>query len=163
MRFPNTAGSYYSFSDLSMRVSPGAVGVASSLAALPFVGVKSLKYNDNLTRTYVRGASIVALGVTQGRYEAKGEVELYLDAASFLFTVPGWRQIPFQFTNVYSNLAMTNPLITDAFTAFVTDLNADQQESDDPLTRKFGLMIVGQINWNGVPSIVEFAQLLAVA
>lgn len=154
--FPLINGNYFAFPDIELRFD-----------GLLFAGVKAINYDDSLSRAKVRGTASVPLGLTKGRYEAKGDIEFYLDAANLLITTlgPGWRQVPGAISVTYGpNLGMNLPLVTDIIPAvYLGDLTASNSEGDDPLTRKFTLHIPGQILWNGLPSIIETSTLQAVA
>lgn len=155
---PLINGNYFAFSDIEVRAD-----------GLLFAGVKVINYSDNLDRAKVRGTASVPLGLTKGRYEAKGDIEMYLDAFSTLIgTVGGgvaWRQIPIAISVTYGpNPGMNLPLVTDIIEGFyIGEVTAGNSEGDEPLTRKFTMHIPGQILWNGVPSIIETSTLQAVA
>lgn len=156
MIFPNPLGSFYSYSNIELNVN-GQI----------FAGVKAINYKDTLGRQFVRGTAMQPLGMTQGRYEAHGDIEMYLDAWSALSTAlgPGWRQRPITATVSYGpNVAMPLPFIIDVIPSFfLGDVDASQSESEDALTRKFTMHIPTQILWGGIPSILEPQILAAVA
>ena len=153
---PLVNGNYFAYTDVVLRVN-----------GLAFVGVKGINYSDNLDRSKVRGSASVPLGLTKGRYEAKGDLEMYLDAFNTMVTVigPAWRQVPFAFSITYGpNVGMNIPLVNDIIPgAYLGELTANNQEGDEPLARKVTLHIPGQILWNGIPSIIETSTLQAVA
>ena len=153
---PLINGNYFAFADIELRAQ-----------GLLFAGIKVVNYKDNLNRAKVRGSASVPLGLTKGRYEASGDIEMYLDAASTLITAlgPGWRQTPVSLSITYGpNLGMNIPLVTDIIPgAYLGEFDASNSEGDEPLVRKFTLHIPGQILWNGIPSIIETSTLQAVA
>lgn len=156
---PLINGQYFSYADITFRVN-----------GLMFAGCKAINYSDSLSRAKVRGTARVPLGLTAGRYEAKGDVEMYLDTFNTMILaaggpVGGWRQIPIAASVTYGpNLGMNIPLVNDVIPGFyLGDLEMSNSESDDPLTRKFSMIIPGQILWAGVPSIIETSTLQAVA
>ena len=155
---PLINGNYFAFSDIQLRVD-----------GLLFAGVKSISYSDNLERAKVRGSASVPLGLTKGRYEAKGDVEMYLDAFTTMVSTVGgnvaWRQVPLAISITYGpNVGMNIPLVNDIIPgAYIGEVTAGNTEGDEPLTRKFTLHIPGQILWNGVPSLIETSTLSAVA
>ena len=157
MIFPNVLGAYYSYSNIELSVN-----------GLQFAGVKAINYKDTIGRQFVRGTAMQPLGMTQGRYEAHGDIEMYLEGFALLVTTlgPGWRQTPLTATIAYGpNLAMAPlPFLLDVIPAFFFgDVDASQGESEDALTRKFTMHIPAQILWASVPSILEPQILAAVA
>src|SRR5690349_11551825 len=157
MIFPNPLGAYYSHSNIELTVR-----------GLTFAGVKAINYKDTLGRQFVRGTAMQPLGMTQGRYEAHGDIELYLEGFALLVTTlgPGWRQTPLTATITYGpNLAMVPlPFLVDVIPAFfLGEVDASQSESEDALSRKFTMHIPTQIIWAGIPSILEPQILAAVA
>lgn len=164
MLFPNILGPYYSYSNIELTVN-----------GLQIAGIKSINYKDNLGRQFVRGTAMQPLGLTQGRYEASGDFEIYLEgfqllmsatAAVAIATGGSFRQVPITATIAYGpNLAMAPlPFILDIIPAFfIGEITADNSESEDALTRKVQMLIPTQIQWGGVPSIIEPQVLAAVA
>jgi len=161
MIFPLINGVYYSYSNIELVIGPLVAPI------LTIVGVKAINYKDNLGRTKVRGTAMQPLGLTQGRYEANGDIEMYLDAFSLLTTTvgPGWRQTPLTaIVNYGPNIGLAIPIVTDEIPGFyIGEVSADQTESEEALTRKFTMHIPGQILWNNVPSILEPFVFAAVA
>jgi hypothetical protein len=159
MIFPLVNGVYYSYSNIELHI--GTAG------ELQIAGVKTINYKDNLGRVKVRGTAMQPLGLTQGRYEANGDIELYLDAFTLLISTlgPGWRQQPVQAVVTYGpNPLLSIPFVTDAIPGFYFgEVDASQSEGEEPLSRKFTMHIPGQILWGGVPSIIEPQILAAVA
>jgi len=155
--FPNPLGAYYSYSNIELSVD-----------GLVFAGVKAVNYKDTLGRQFVRGTAMQPLGMTQGRYEAHGDIEFYLEGFMLLVTSlgPGFRQRPITATITYGpNLAMVPlPFIVDVIPAFfLGEIDASQGESEDALTRKMTMHIPTQIQWGLIPSILEPQILAAVA
>jgi hypothetical protein len=114
----------------------------------------------------VRGTAMQPLGLTQGRYEATGDIELYLDAFMLMTTIlgPGWRQIPVTAVVTYGpNPLMPIPFVTDTIQFYIGEVDASQSEGEEPLSRKFTMHIPGQILRNGIPSILEPQVLAAIA
>jgi hypothetical protein len=160
--FPLINGVYYSYSNIELHIG--------SAAQLQIAGVKTINYKDNLGRVKVRGTAMQPLGLTQGRYEANGDIEMYLDAFMLLVTTlgPGWRQQPVQAVVTYGPgipfPMPTIPFVTDVIPGFyLGELDASQSEGEEALTRKFTMHIPGQILWGGVPSLIEPLVLAAVA
>jgi hypothetical protein len=155
---PLVNGQYFAFTDITLRVN-----------GLMFAGVKAVNYKDNLGRVKVRGSSAVPLGLTKGRYEANGDIEMYLDAFNTMVLALGaatpWRMIPFAISITYGpNVGMNLPLVTDIIPgAYLGEVDQSNGEGEDPISRKFTLHIPGQILWNGVPSIIDTSTLMAVA
>lgn len=156
MIFPLINGVYYSYSNIELNVQ-----------GLQFAGVKAINYKDNLGRVKVRGTAMQPLGLTQGRYEANGDIELYLDAFALLTLTlgPGWRQTPIVANITYGpNIGPVVPLVNDIIPGFyLGEVDASQSEGEEALTRKFTMHIPGQILWNGIPSILEPQVLAGVA
>jgi hypothetical protein len=129
--------------------------------------VKTINYKDNLGRVKVRGTAMQPLGLTQGRYEANGDIEMYLDAFMLMTQTigPGWRQQPvFAVINYGPNVGLALPIVTDEIPGFyLGEVDASQSEGEEALTRKFTMHIPGQILWGGVPSIFEPQVLASVA
>ena len=153
--FPLINGDYFAFTNIELNFN-----------GLLFAGVKSINYSDTLGRSKVRGTAKVPLGVTAGHYEAQGDMELYLNAAQLLITSlgPGWKQIPGIITVSYGpNVGMIPPAVVDVIPGvLLSSMEASNGEGEDALTRKFNLVIPGQILWNGIPSIIETNILAAI-
>lgn len=156
MQFPLINGVYYSYSNIELQLN-----------GLTFAGVKAINYKDNLGRVKVRGTAMQPLGLTNGRYEANGDIEMYLDAFQLLIQTmgPGWRTIPiFAIVTYGLNLGMTPPIVTDEIPGFlIGEVDASQSEGEEALVRKFTMHIPGQIVWGGIPSILEPQILAAIA
>jgi len=156
MIFPQILGDYYSYQDIELNAN-----------GLQFAGVKNINYKDSLSRVKVRGTAVQPLGLSVGRYEATGDLEMYLDASQLLITSlgPNWRRTPIFITIVYGpKVGLSLPLIVDEIPGcFIGDFEASNAEGDDPLTRRATLHIPGQILWGGIPSIIEAAVFAAVA
>jgi hypothetical protein len=154
--FPNILGNYYSFSNCEFLVD-----------GLIFAGIKTINYKDNLGRAKVRGTAMQPLGLTQGRYEANGDCEMYLDAFQLMITTmgPGWRQRPFFATVTWGPvLGLALPLVVDEIPGFyIGEVDGSHTEGEEPMTRKFTMHIPGQILWGLIPSILEPQLLAAVA
>jgi hypothetical protein len=147
-------GNYYSFVNIELRF----------ISTLLVVGIKSLNYKDDLTRKDVRGTASVQIGLTRGAYSASGDVEFYLNPRTTLLRIlgPGWRQAQLSASVTYGP-DDTGQLTTDVIPQFfLGEQSADQAESDDPLMRKFHLIIPTQILWDGMPSIFETSPQLAI-
>lgn len=166
--FPLINGNYFSWADVEI------VYITATGVPLPFVGVKALNYKDNQSKQKVRGTASVPIGLTKGKYDATGDMEMYLPQANLLITTigPGWKQTPLTIQASYVSsgalglpaAGLPQPVITDTIPGvFLMEMAADQAESDEPLTRKFQLLIPGQILWNGIPSVVEPSILVAIA
>ena len=165
--FPVINTNYHSWSDVELTIL--------TPAPLTFAGVKSINYSDNLSKKLVHGTAAIPIGATKGKYEAKGDIEMWLPQANLLLTSmgPGWKQFPIQsitVSYVSSGLlgvpgpGLPQPVITDSIQGvYLMSLDAAQGESDDPLSRKFGLLIVGQIYWNGIPSVIDPFLTIALA
>lgn len=164
--FPVVNGQYFSWSDIELTCLLPAPTV--------FAGIKAINYSDNLSKKQVWGTAATPIGTTKGKYEAKGDIELWLPQANLLITSmgPGWKQIPISISVSYVSsgqfglpaAGLPQPVITDMIpNAYLMSLDAAQSGGDEPLARKFGLMIPGQIYWNGIPSIIEPLLLIANA
>jgi hypothetical protein len=156
-------GDFYSHADITLRAQ-----------GLQFAGMQAVNYHDKLGRQYVRGTARVPLGMTSGQYEAGGDLTFYLPAFNFLILSlsllgllsGGWRRFPFTLTVSYGSQAgpISIPTITDTIPGvLLTDIEASQSESLDPLQRKVSFMTSSQIQWSGIPSIIETSTLAAVA
>jgi hypothetical protein len=158
MIFPLINGVFFSYSNIELHI-----GLAGELQ---IAGVKTINYKDNLGRVKVRGTAMQPLGLTQGRYEANGDLELYLDAFMLMTTTlgPGWRQVPVTAVLTYGpNPLMPIPFVTDVIQFYIGEVDASQSEGEEPLSRKFTMHIPGQILRNGIPSILEPQVLAAIA
>lgn len=149
------------YADVQMRVN-----------GLLFVGVAAIDYSDNLSRGTVHGTAAIPLGLTKGKYMAKGTIELYLATAAILeatlapIFVPlgGLRFMPIAISVSYAPAGLAPlPVVTDTFTGYVGDISQSGKVSDDAITRKYELIIPGVISWNLVPAIVEPGTLSAIA
>lgn len=155
-------GNYFAFTSIEVWIGPAVSGIAVPTNLI--VGFKAINYEDDLTRVKPRGTLSVGLGLTRGRYEAKGSLEMYLNPATQLEALlgPGWRQVQMSATINYAP-DDTGLIVSDQIPAFFLGRKeASQSESDDPLTRKYDLTIPGQILWNGVPSVIETGATLAI-
>jgi hypothetical protein len=166
--FPQVNGMYPSWADIEWT--------ALVLGGIPLqmVGLKAINYKGSLTKQKVRGTASVPIGLTKGKYEATGDIEMYLPQANLLINTlgPGWQQIPITINVSYISSGplglpapgLPQPVITDQIpNAFLMEMAADQSESDEPLTRKFTLTIPGQVFPNGLPGVVELSTLTAIA
>lgn len=159
MPFPLINGSYYSYSNIELKIG--------AAAELLIAGVKSINYKDNLGRVKVRGTAMQPLGLTQGRYEANGDIEMYLDAFCLMIGLlgPGWRQMPVYANVTYGpNPGLGIPIVADVIPGFyLGEVDGSHSEGEEALTRKFTMHIPGQILWNEVPSLIEPQLFAAVA
>jgi hypothetical protein len=116
---------------------------------------------------HVRGTAMQPLGMTQGRYTANGDFDMYLDAAMLLITSlgPNWRSTPIFATISYATpLNPILPFTIDEIPGFyIGEVDASQSEGEEPLSRKFTMHIPGQILWGLLPSIIEPLIFAAVA
>lgn len=131
---------------------------------LPTAGIKRISYKDNLTRGDVYGTGSVQIGLTRGKYKASGEIEVYLKAAILAgWLGPGIRQAPRPIVITYGPNGDGLMNVDTIPVAFIGDIDGDQNEGDDAITRKFSLIIPQQILWNGSPTIIETFTSIAVA
>jgi hypothetical protein len=158
--FPLVNGMYFSWADVETTI------VTATGQVLPMVGYKAINYKDSLSKQLVRGTASVAIGLTKGKYEASGDIEMWLPQANLLITTmgPGWKQVPISFQVSYLSsgplgapgTGLPQSVITDTIPGcFLTEIDASQSESDEGLSRKFTLKIPGQILWNGQPSMID--------
>lgn len=131
---------------------------------IPTAGIKRISYKDNLTRGDVYGTGSVQIGLTRGKYKASGEIEVYLKAAILAgWLVPGARMVPRPIVITYGPNGDGLMNVDTIPIAFIGDIDGDQNEGDDAITRKFSLIIPQQILWNGSPTIIETFSAIAVA
>ncbi len=159
-QFPLINGMYFSWADIEGTFT------LSTGPSLPFVGFKAINYKDSLSKQFVRGNAMAPLGLTKGKYEATGDVELWLPQANLLISQmgPDWKNVPITFSVSYvasgplgvPGTGLPQSVITDLLpNVFLVEMDASQSEGDEGLARKFTLKIPGQIYWNGIPSVVE--------
>jgi hypothetical protein len=131
---------------------------------VPIAGIKRLSYKDNLTRKGVWGTQSVQIGLTRGKYEASGEIEVYLRTAALaFFSQAALRTTPNTMTVMYGPNG-DGLTISDVIPQYlIGDIDADQSEGDEALTRKFSLIIPQQILWNGKPTFIETFGAIAIA
>lgn len=131
---------------------------------LLFAGVAAIDYDDNLARAKVYGTASTPLGLTKGKYEATGSIELYLEAAQLLMvTLGAWRQTPLVINISYVPVTFPAIPVFDVIPqAFLGKQTSSSKVGDDAITRKFDLHIPGQILWSGLPSFIEVTALTAV-
>lgn len=144
---PLINGSFCAFADIELNLN----GVL-------LAGVAAIDYDDNLARAKVYGTSSVPLGLTKGKYEAMGSIELYLEAAQVIMSLyPGtWRMVPIAINISYVPFTFPALPVFDVIpVAYLTKQTASNKVGDEASTRKFELAIPGQILWNGVPSFIE--------
>jgi hypothetical protein len=144
---PLINGSFTAFADIELNLN-----------GLLIAGVAAIDYDDNLARSKVYGTSSVPLGLTKGKYEATGSVELYLEAANLILTTyPGtWRMVPIIFNVSYVPFTFPATPVFDVIpVAYLTKQTSSNKVGDEATTRKFELAIPGQILWGGAPSFIE--------
>lgn len=130
---------------------------------LPTAGIKRISYKDNLSRADVYGTGSVQIGLTRGKYKASGEIELYLSAAIQAgWLTPGIRMVPRPLVITYGPNGNGLMNVDTIPVCLIGDIDADNNEGDDPSTRKFSLIIPQQILWNGTPTIVETFTSIAI-
>ena len=150
---PLINGSFCAFADIDMNLNGTLIA-----------GVMAIDYDDNLARGKVYGTSSVPLGLTKGKYEANGSVELYLEAANLIMSMyPGtWRMVPIIFNISYVPFTFPATPVFDVIpVGYLTKQTASNKVGDDATTRKFELAIPGQILWGGAPSFIESGVTLA--
>jgi hypothetical protein len=131
---------------------------------LPTAGIKRISYKDNLTRGDVYGTGSVQIGLTRGKYKASGEIEVYLKAAILAgWLGPAIRMAPRPIVITYGPNGDGMMNVDTLPVCFIGDIDGDQNEGDEAITRKFSLIIPQQILWNGAPTIVETFTAIAVA
>jgi hypothetical protein len=120
----------------------------------------AVDYDDNLSRALVYGTASTPLGLTKGKYDATGSIELLLEAAQTLQLSLGvWRQVPLVINVSYipSGASPILPVFDVIPGCYIGKATQSGKVGDDALTRKFELYIPQQILWNGVPSFIEVA------
>jgi len=160
MAFPLINGTAFAFANIEV-----------TLGGLLYVGFKSINYSDSLGRKFVYGTQCAPIAITRGHYDGKGDIELYVKSSSpFLLAMSalgaasllvdglgGYYSVPFVVTVTYGPVAgMGIPLIVDTLLGcFITSIGTNTSEGDEPITRKFGLMIT-QVSLGGqLPPIIE--------
>ena len=144
---PLINGAYHAFGDVEL--------VANNLH---FAGCVAIDYDDNLSRALVYGTASTPLGLTKGKYEANGSIELLIEAAQVLqLSLVLWRQVPLVINVSYipsgpTPLLPVFDVIPGCYSGKATQSG---KVGDEALTRKFELYIPQQILWNGAPSFVE--------
>lgn len=136
---------------------------------LQFVGVTSIKYSGGLKRGRVKGTQKLALGITNGSYEADGEVEFILVSAQLLMNslnfigapLGGYAFVPLSVTVAYQPIGPV-PLIIDSFVCYLGKQDSDNKVSEDASMRKFSLEIPGSIFRNGIPDVTDLNSIGAV-
>ena len=159
MAFPLINGTAFAFANIEV-----------TLNGLLYVGFKSINYSDSLGRKFVYGTQCAPIAITRGHYEGKGDIEMYLKSTSpFLLAmstlgaanllidgIGGYYAMPFVVTVTYGPVAgMGIPLVVDTLLGcFINSVGTNTSEGDEPITRKFGLMIT-QVNLFQLPPILE--------
>ena len=155
-------GEYFAFADISL-----------GFEGAPIIGIKAINYSDTLGRVYVRGAARKPIGTTSGRYEAKGDFEIFLPTWQTLLAIlqvqglpwGGWRRFPFDISVSYasdqaaSSLQVTTDVISQCT---IKDVEAAQSESDEPLARKI-VLFPQEVLWGGtISSVLEPEKLFSI-
>jgi hypothetical protein len=156
---PAFDSSAYAFTTIETYMSVGGVTV-------PVAGIKSIKYDDDLSRADVYGTGMVQIGMTQGKYKAQGTLTFYKRAFVVAFinqAGPGWRQVPLNLVVSYGPNGLGETNVDTIPLAYAGKSSADNSEGDEPLANELGLFIPQPILWNGNPSVVETFPALAVA
>ena len=150
---PLINGSFHAFADVELVCN-----------GLLFAGAAAIDYDDNLARGKVYGTASTPLGLTKGKYEATGSIELYLEAAQLLMLSLGaWRMVPLVINIHYVPVTFPAIPVFDVIPqAYLGKQTASNKVGDDAITRKFELAIPGQILWSGLPSFIEVTALTAV-
>lgn len=133
---------------------------------LPVAGIKSIKYDDDLSRADVYGTGMVQIGMTLGKYKAQGTITFYKRAFLIAFLAqagPGWRQVPLTIAVSYGPNGLFETCLDTIPVAFAGKASADNSDGEDPLTNELGLFIPQPILWNGFPSVIETFPALAIA
>ena len=160
MAFPLINGTAFAFANIEV-----------TLNGLLYVGFKSINYSDSLGRKFVYGTQCTPIAITRGHYEGKGDIEMYLKsttpfllamstlgAANILIDgIGGYYAMPFVITVTYGPVAgMGVTLSVDTLLGcFINSIGTTASDGDEPVTRKFGLMIT-QVNLGGqLPPILE--------
>ena len=120
-----------------------------------FLGFKSINYDDGLKPGVLYGTTPVPLGRTKGKYEAKGDLEVYrLEAQAILDALATggkyFYEVPFTLTVQYSETD-TDPVTTDnIYGVRLEAASASNSEGSDPTAIKFTLSIIQPIVWDGL-------------
>jgi hypothetical protein len=136
------------------------------IGTLPIAGFKSCKYDDDLTRGDVYGTASVQIGLTQGKYKAKGTLTAYKRAYLIGLIAqlgPNFRKVPFTIVSSYGPNGFGETQTDTLPVCYIGSQNSDNSEGDEPLTNEVSLIIPQPILWNGVPSIIETFSTIAVA
>ena len=135
------------------------------LAAVSFLGVKSIDWKDEKKPGKVYGTSAQKLGRTRGIYDASGNLELwYAEALNFeallvqLFPNVGLFEIVFPIDVTRVAEGGIGPFTTNLVGAMITD-RSDQtaQGGNEPHSKKYALDLMYIIE-NGVPPITGLRQ-----
>jgi|SRR5580658_515817 hypothetical protein len=149
---------------------PSYADIEVNVNGLHFVGVSEVNYSDDLKRSKVKGTQKIPLGLTNGSYEAEGDIEFTQPAAALListlsalgFALGGFRFVPCGITIAYVPVGVTT-LIVDDFVCFLGKQEQKNKVSDEAIMRRFTLVIPGAINWNGSPGAIDLNSIGAVA
>jgi len=155
MGFPLINGDFYSFQDIGC----GPTG-------LTLVGWKKVDYDDELSRSWVRGTARTPLGRTCGHYTPNMEVEQYVNGFNLLYAIyaaagifsGGAGRVALDWTISYGGtgpFGISVPVMTDTIPGCViTKIGNAHSEREDAVSRTIKLMPGAPINWAGVGPLV---------
>ena len=145
------------------RYSPTSCEIIMN--GIPFIGVKSLNYNDGLDPGDVYGLAPQKIGRTRGRQNTGANMELYFLEFESLKTSLGaaglgFMEVPFDVIVTYWEPPIPGmtppPVITDTIIgARITKPERAITEGNDALTVRCDLNIM-RVLYNGVPGITPF-------
>jgi len=146
LTYPEVNGFKYSFVSLEFKLA-GGFAIAG--------GVKAINYKDNHEMGKVWGNSATLQGVTRGRNESTGDIELYRDAGEALLDyisfagARGYSESRWTFTVGYGEL-LQGAVTSDVLQAVrFHSLETSGSEGVEAMTVKFQMQMMGQIGWHG--------------
>lgn len=151
-QFPLINGNRFDYTSLELVVN-----------GVPYRGVKSLDYDDELSTKKQYGTSARPLGRNRGVYDASGSIELYLEEWNAIAPQlaalgnGGIGEANFLITAIYADFGA--PAITDVLTGCrVKKVSASHAQGSAELTVKLELDIMDILR-NGLPLLSPAASL----
>lgn len=141
IQYPLINGRYYSHAEIEIKLFGDIT-----------MGVKSVKYSDNLEAGEVRGNHPQAIGRTLGEYKCEGSITLFLPQWIELVTKLGNGFMVKPFDLVVSYAADGLPLVTDIVRGCRIKKNDRSSEGTDAIEMPMDLHPMS-IKWNGLDPI----------
>lgn len=136
---PLINGNYYSYSSIEIDINGRKIK-----------GFKEISYDDGLDPGVARGTSPIALGHSQGDYEANASGEMFRKDFDELTTAlgDGFGEVEFPITVTYASRGL--PTVTDRLPAVrIKKADNSNSQGNDPTSVKLEFAVLAPIERNG--------------